>query len=79
MKSKDITLLVVIAVFSGFIAFMASNLFLASPKNLKQQVEVVEPISTEFASPDERYFNANAINPTQMIRISEGEKPNPFE
>ena len=77
MKSKDISLLVVVAIISGVIAVVVSG-FIVSADDKKQSVEVVQPISSEFRRPSARYFNADSVNPTQEIRIQEDEGSNPF-
>ena len=79
MKKKDLILIIVVAVVAAFAAFFVSRLFLTAPKQLQQEVEVVEPISAEFKSPDKRIFNNEAINPTRLIRIGENQNPNPFQ
>lgn len=79
MKSKDVALIIAIAGFAGVFALIISNIFLASPKNLVTTVEVVEPISTEFKIPDQKYFNNNSVNPTRLIQIRENQNPNPFQ
>ena len=78
MKQKDILLIAVIAIVSGVLAFIVSSIFIAAPSNLKTQIEVVEPISSEFKEPDRRYFNIDAINPTHLIRIEESKNQDPF-
>lgn len=77
MKSKDIALLIVIAVISAAVSFMVSGLIISSDDK-KQTVEVIEPISPNFDRPSKAYFNDNSINPTQEIRIQEDPGSNPF-
>jgi hypothetical protein len=78
MKSKDIGLVVVVGIFASVFAAIVSTQFLAAPSNLQHEVEVAQPISTEFTLPDERYFNKDSINPTRLIQIGENENQNPF-
>ena len=59
MKRKDILIIVVIAMISGILSLVLSNLFITAPKNRQEKVEVVELISPEFKRPDSRYFNAD--------------------
>jgi hypothetical protein len=79
MKKKDALLIVVVAITAGVMALVISRIFLSAPKHLQQEVEVVEPISAEFKTPDTRIFNDQAINPTRLIRIGENQNQNPFE
>jgi len=78
MKQKDIALIIVIVFVSGVLSFFVSNALFASPKDLQTEVEVVEPISAEFKTPDERYFNEKSINPTQPITIGDDQNEQPF-
>jgi hypothetical protein len=87
MKQKDIALIVVIAAVAGVFSLILSQIFLASPDDLQQDVEVVQQIDASF--PDltnaeqkqqfEPFFNEQAVNPTSLIRITENKNENPFE
>jgi len=78
MKEKDIALIAIIVVISGIVSFFVSNIFFASPSNRQQKVEVVEAISPSFPTPSAKYFNAQSINPTELIQIGTSTNPNPF-
>lgn len=78
MKQKDVALIIVIAVVSAVVSLLLSNVLFASPKNRQQQVEVVQPITTEFPQPDNRYFNKNAFDPTKQITIGQDNNTDPF-
>lgn len=78
MKSKDITLIIVVAFAAGIIALLVSNFFLTAPDDLVTQVEDVQPITAEFPFPDDKYFNAQSENPTRLIQIGENQTTNPF-
>lgn len=78
MKQKDIALIIVIAFISGIISFFVSGRLFSNPNNRKADVEVVEPISAEFTPIDQRYFNKNSINPTQLIQIGNQNNQQPF-
>lgn len=77
MKSKDITLIVIIGIISAMLSFFLSNA-LISPGKRDTSVEVAQPINSNFQRPPAEYFNANSINPTQEIRIQQDEGSNPF-
>lgn len=79
MKQRDLALILVIVFISGIASFLLSNFVIANPKNLKEQVEVVEPITSEFIQPDSRYFSNKSKNPTQTIKIGENLNPQPFD
>lgn len=78
MKQKDIALIIVLAFISGIISFFVSNMLFASPKNRQQEVAKVDVITSDFPQPDSKYFNKDAIDPTQTIQIGDGSNPNPF-
>jgi len=79
MKQKDIGLILVIAIISGAISIVVSNLFLATDSDRKQAVEVVAPINSDFQTPPAKYFNNKALDPTRLIEISEDPNSKPFE
>jgi len=78
MKQKDIALILVIVIISIVVSLFVSNAVFAPPKNRQQQVPVVQPITSDFPKPDNHYFNADAIDPTQLITIGQNANPNPF-
>jgi hypothetical protein len=80
MKQKDIVLIIVVVFISGVVSLVLSNMLISSPKNRQEKVEVVEPISAEFDTPkkDDKYFNSQAIDPTQIIRIGDSNNQQPF-
>ncbi len=78
MKSKDISLIVVVGIVSAVVALLLSGFLFTSGSNRQQKVEIVEPISADFQVPDKRYFNENSFNPTQNITIGNGDNETPF-
>lgn len=78
MKQKDVILIIVIVFISGILSFFISKALFAKPEDRKVDVEVVEKITSDFPPPDKRYFNANSLNPTQLIQIGNQNNANPF-
>ena len=78
MKQKDILLVVVVIIVSAVMSVVLSNMLISSPKNRQQKVEVVGPISPDFAQPDQKYFNSNSVDPTQLIQIGGNSNTQPF-
>lgn len=78
MKQKDIALIAVIAIVSGVVSFLVSGWIFAKPADRAQKVEVVDVITSDFPLPDSKYFNASAVDPTQLIEIGDTNNPNPF-
>ena len=78
MKQKDIITIIVAAVVSTIIASILAKILFASPKNRQQKVEVVPSISSNFPTPDSKYFNYKSIDPTQNIQIGTSTNSAPF-
>ena len=78
MKQKDIILIIVVVFVSGVISIVVSKIFITSPKNRQQQVEVVNPITSDFPQPDPKYFNNNSVDPTKNITIGGTTNSQPF-
>jgi hypothetical protein len=78
MKQKDLGLIAVAIIFSAIFSFILSSKLITSPKNRQQTVEKVNPISADFPTPDNTYFNSNSIDPTQLITIGNNTNPQPF-
>ena len=76
MKQKDFAVIIMVAGFSAIISLVVTNMFF-KPDPKKQTAEVVEPITAEFTLPDQRYFNPQSYNPTQLIEIK-GNNTKPF-
>lgn len=69
MKQKDIITLIVTAFFSVVLSIIVSNLVFSKPSSIKQQVDVVPVVSTNFSIPNSQFFNSKSIDPTQIINI----------
>lgn len=78
MKQKDITLILVIVIISAVASFFVARAVFAAPKDRQVKAEVVSPLSVGFNSPSKKYFNENAVNPTQQIRIGDSANVTPF-
>lgn len=78
MKQKDLALILVMVFIGVIVALIVSRLIFSTPQNREQTVEVVDVISPEFSEPPAKYFNAEAVNPTQQIEIGNNNNPNPF-
>lgn len=78
MKKEALTIGLV-AIVSAFLSIVLSGLFLSTPADRAQKVEVVEPISTTFEIPSDTYFNAKSVNPAQNIQIGTDPNSKPFE
>lgn len=78
MKKKDIILIVFVVGFSAILSFFLSGLIVGDPASEPLSVERVEPITSEFNAPSDEFFNEEAVNPTQLIRIGDGGNVSPF-
>lgn len=79
MKQQDIALIIVIAVIAAGISFFASTMIFSSGKNAELTVSQIDPISAEFKQPNTKYFNAESLNPTQLVQIGDSTHDNPFD
>lgn len=77
MKQKDWAVVLIVVFVSGVLSLVLSNTLFGKSKQ-QEQVEVVEAITAEFTKPNEKYFNKNSIDPTQIIRIGDGSNESPF-
>lgn len=71
MKQKDVALIIMIIGISAIVSLGLSKFLIKIPDDRNQTAEVVEPITAEFELPDQRYFNAESYNPTQLIEIKD--------
>ena len=78
MKQNDIILIIVMVFIGGVLSIFITSTLITSPKNRKEKVETVQAISSEFAQPDNKYFNSNSLDPTQLIRIGDNNNSQPF-
>ncbi len=78
MKQKDIAMIILIAAISGSISFAASHFLFGGSDNQQQKVAVVDAITTEFNTPDPKFFNSQSINPAKLIEVGNGNNTNPF-
>ncbi len=78
MKQKDLILVVVIAFISAIFSIFVSTKLFATPENRQQSVEVIDPIAAEMNLTDDRFFNENAINPTQNSQLGNNINQTPF-
>ncbi len=78
MKQKDIALIIVVIFFSAIISFAVTQTLFSTKGKKSLSAEIVEPISADFNEPDKEVFNADAINPTQLIQIGGEGNQNPF-
>jgi len=75
MKQRDIFIIVAAAIVAGLFSLIISNLLFGGSKTYNLTAPQIEPISTEFITPDSRYFNDDAIDPTVDIQIGDTTNP----
>lgn len=79
MKQKDLLVIIGVGVVSLILAAVVSKALFLKPEATQKQVYIVDKISDDFSTVDERYFNSNSIDPTKLIRIGDSENPEPFK
>jgi hypothetical protein len=77
MKKNDLAIIIGVGFVAAIISFIISGALFGSPKKNPIKVPVVTKISSDFPQPstDDTYkpfFNNQAFNPTQIIRIGGG-------
>lgn len=78
MKQKDIALISIIVFISAIISLFVSQAVFSAPSSRQQQVELVQPIDSNFPTQtNSAYFN-NGFDPTQLIQVSPNNNSNPF-
>lgn len=70
MKKNDISIIVIIVVFSLGLSYALFSFIVFPPKKRSIKVESVSGISKDFTLPNERYFNIDSINPTKPTGIN---------
>ncbi len=79
IKQSDIAMIVLISAISLVAAYFVGGALINSPESRGTLVEIAVPISPEMSVPDKRIFNANAINPTETIKIGDQNTSSPFQ
>lgn len=79
MKKNDYLLIAVVIFVSGIFSYVLSGIVISSPKNRTEQVEKVEPISSSFNYPDNKFFNKDSLNSTKIITIGENTNITPLK
>ncbi len=78
MKQKDVALIFVVGFVALLLGIFLSKALFNSEDSKKLKADIVTAISSDFVQPDKKYFNSNAIDPTQIIRIGENANQKPF-
>jgi hypothetical protein len=78
IKSKDMTVLVILVGLSGLLSLFLSNLLFSSKKSLVTSVEVVAPVSSKFDYIAKPYFAGNPLNPTKNITVTANNNQKPL-
>lgn len=79
MKSKDFTLIILVVLLSSIFSIVVTSIFISTPKNRQEKVEVVGKITTDFPEVDKKFFNENSIDPTLLIVVTPNNNPKPFQ
>ncbi len=78
MKQKDLVMIILIAFVSAILSYATSHILFATAKNRSQSVSVVDPITTDFATPNTKFFNNQSIDPAKLIEVGSNNNTNPF-
>lgn len=78
MKQSDVAMLIIVVVIAMTMSYLIGNALLNKPNSRMVEVEVVQPISDQFSTPDPMVFVDDYINPTELINISNSNNSKPF-
>jgi hypothetical protein len=78
MKKNDIALVVLIVSISLVVTYFIAKAIVGDPKGQEVSAEVVEAITPDLATPSNKIFNRDAINPTIVIHIGDPSNQQPF-
>lgn len=84
MKQKDLLVIGMVAVVAAIFSFALSGAIFGTSKKNLIKVPVVQPISSEFPSPQtdanyKKFYNNQALDPTQLIQIGGTGNTTPFQ
>lgn len=79
MKQKDIAMILGCAGFSAIVAFAIATFVIGGPQKNLISVKIIDPITSEFLPPDEKFFNKESLNPTQTVEIKPSDNKAPFK
>jgi FlaG/FlaF family flagellin (archaellin) len=77
MNQKDLGTIAVVVVVSAILSVVVTGKVFTSSAS-QRQVEIVQPISTNFPTVDKAYFNNQTYDPTQVIQIQQNNNTQPF-
>lgn len=78
MRQKLITV-IAISIFAGvFLSILADKYLFSNAASNNTEVDVVPVIKTDFPLPSSKYFNPQAIDPTQIVNIGPNSSQQPF-
>lgn len=78
LKNQKAIYLVVGLVAGLFMAFVANKFIFTNSGSKDTTVDVVPVIKTDFETPPTKYFNSQAVDPTQIINIAPNNSQQPF-
>jgi hypothetical protein len=83
MKKNDFAILAVIIIVSSLFAYILAGALIGGPKKRNLSTEVVDKIQATFPDVQSqeftKFYNKDALNPTQVVTIGDGSNPSPFK
>jgi hypothetical protein len=78
MKRHDLTIIIAAGIIAGILSYAISAIVFGGHKAYQLTAPKVDPISSDFAMPDTKYFNITSIDITKDITIGDTTNPNPI-
>jgi hypothetical protein len=83
MKKNDLAILAAVVIISSVFAYILAGSLLGGPKKFNLKVEQIDKIQSTFpdvaGSDFSKFYNKNALNPTQLITIGDAPNTAPFK
>lgn len=78
MKKNDLAAIIIIVILATIFSYFIANSVIGRPQTNPVEVEVATPVQANFATPDSRIFNKDAIDPTVDIKGDLRSNSQPF-
>jgi hypothetical protein len=84
MKRQNLIIIITTAFITAIFSIVISGAIFGTPQKNPIKIPVVEKISSNFPSPQtddnyKKFFNEQALNPTQLIQIGGSNNTTPFQ
>lgn len=79
MRKDDILIIFVVAIVAGIFSYIIAGFVFGGEQKYDLQSPEVQPISSEFKQPNEKYFNSDSLDITKDITVTNNDNTDPFK